>query len=215
MKKCPQGVICVENISFFILAIIFLIVLYLFYINRTIYPDDKDRIVIKETDNNFINKWIGNWMPSWPYNNLPNDILRNPYAPPLRDERYFIPPVGVTGTYIPPGAIPINLSTNVGAVDTNYRQIGILTPLNGNSKDNILPLMGKPLFTNRDKWNYFSTSNQHNNVKLPISKNGKSCTNEYGCDRLDNGDTIYLEGVNEPYKVTVYDNDTIKYLPFV
>jgi len=215
MKKCPQGVICIENISFFILAIIFLIVLYLFYINRTIYPHDKDRIIIKETDNNFINIWVGSWIPSWPYNNLSNDILRNPYAPPLRDERFFLPPVGVTGQYIPSGTIPINISTNVGAVDTNYRQLGILTPLNGSSKDNILPLMGKPLFTNRDKWNYFSTSNQHNNVKLPVSRNGKSCTNEYGCDRLDNGDTIYLEGINEPYRVTVYDNDTIKYLPFI
>ena len=29
------------------------------------------------------------------------------------------------------------------------------------------------------------------------------------------GDTVYIEGINEPYKITVYDNDTIKYLPFV
>ncbi len=29
------------------------------------------------------------------------------------------------------------------------------------------------------------------------------------------GDTIYIEGLNEPYKVTMYDNDTIKYLPFI
>lgn len=216
MKKCPQGVICIENISMFFLISIILIVFYLFYMNKNFHTTtEKERVIIKETDNDWVNKWVGNWIPSWPYNNLENDVLRNPYAPPLRDERYFMPPVGLTGTYIPPRAIPINVSTNVGAVDTNYRQMGILTPLNGSSKDNILPLMGKPLFTNRDKWNYFSTSNQHNNVKLPVSRSGKSCTNEYGCDRLDNGDTIYIEGINEPYKVTIYDNDTIKYLPFV
>jgi hypothetical protein len=58
-------------------------------------------------------------------------------------------------------------------------------------------------------------SNQHNNVKLPISRNGRSCTNEYGCDKLYNGDTVYIDGVNEAYKITVYDNNTIKYLPFV
>ena len=34
--------------------------------------------------------------------------------------------------------MPINVSTNIGAVDTNYRQMGIITPLNGVSKDNIL-----------------------------------------------------------------------------
>jgi len=148
------------------------------------------------------------WGISWPYT---NDPLLNPYSPPLRDERYFVP--GFNG--IPPASVPINISTNVGAVDTNYRQIGILTPMNGQTKDNILPLMGKPLFTNRDKWNYYTTSNQHNNVKLPISRNGKSCTNEYGCDRLYNGDTVYIEGINEAYKITIYDSDTIKYLPYL
>ena len=129
------------------------------------------------------------------------DILRNPYAPPLRDERIFAASV-----------VPINVSTNVGAVDTSYRQMGILTPTN--TKGSILPLMGRPVFTNRDKWQYYTMSDQNNSVKLPISRNGKSCTNEYGCDRLFNGDTIYIEGLNEAYRVTIYDNDTIKYLPF-
>jgi hypothetical protein len=142
---------------------------------------------------------------------LPSDPLLNPYAPPLRDERYFIP--GFNG--VPMGAVPINVSTNIGVVDTSYRQLGILTPSNGSSKDNIIPLMGRPLFTNRDKWQYYSTSNQHNNVKLPVSRSGKSCTNEYGCDKLYNADTVYIEGSNEVYRVTIYDNDTIKYLPFV
>jgi hypothetical protein len=145
------------------------------------------------------------------HNNRENDVLLNPYIPPLRDERYLVPSLN----YIPPGAVPINISTNVGAVDTNYRQVGILTPLNSSSKDSILPLMGRPLFTNRDKWQYYTISNQHNNVKLPVSKGGRSCTNEYGCDKIYNGDSIYIEGVNDAYKVTVYDNDVIKYLPFV
>jgi len=214
MKKCPPGVICIENVSLFFIVICFFIIGYLIYANirsNNIVVNNKpsEKIVIKESERE--NKWFNGFFPSWPYNNLPNDVLLNPYAPPLRDERYFIP----STTYIPPGSIPINISTNVGAVDTSYRQLGILTPLNGKSKDNILPLMGRPLFTNRDKWNYYTTSNQHNNVKLPVSRNGRSCTNEYGCDRLFNGDTVYIDGANETYKVTIYDNDTIKYLPFV
>jgi hypothetical protein len=173
--------------------------------NKNIVVNNKpsEKIIIKDTQRENYG-----WGLSWPYT---NDPLLNPYSPPLRDERYFIP--GFNG--IPPASVPINISTNVGAVDTTYRQVGILTPVNGKSKDNILPLMGKPLFTNRDKWNYYTTSNQHNNVKLPISRNGKSCTNEYGCDRLYNGDTVYIEGINEAYKITIYDNDTIKYLPYL
>lgn len=211
MKKCPPGVICVENFSLLFVVIGFSIVFYLIYSagsrqNVVVNSNPSEKIVFKDTRRENIG-----WYPSWPYTNLPSDPLLNPYAPPLRDERYFIP--GFNG--VPPGAVPINISTNVGAVDTTYRQMGILTPTNGSSKDSILPLMGRPLFTNRDKWQYYSTSNQHNNVKLPISRAGKSCTNEYGCDKIYNGDTVYIEGVNEAYRVTIYDNDTIKYLPFV
>ena len=215
MKKCPPGVICVENYSMFFIIICVVIIVYLIYSNMNgqsivVNNNPSEKLVIKDTQRENIG-WFGGLMPSWPYNNLPSDPLLNPYAPPLRDERYFIPRFGMA----PPGAVPINVSTNIGAVDTAYRQLGILTPLNGKSKDNILPLMGRPLFTNRDKWNYYSTSNQHNNVKLPVSRAGRSCSSEYGCDKLYNGDTVYIEGINEPYKITVYDNDTMKYLPFV
>ena len=218
MKKCPPGVICVENYSMFFFIICIAIIVYLIYNNvqgQNIIVNNRpsEKIVIKDTqrENVGVRSWFGSFMPSWPYNNLSSDPLLNPYAPPLRDERYFVH--GFNS--IPTGAIPINISTNVGAVDTTYRQLGILTPTNGTSKDNIIPLMGRPLFTNRDKWQYYSTSNQHNNVKLPVSRAGRSCTNEYGCDKLYNGDTVYIEGANETYRVTMYDNDTIKYLPFV
>jgi hypothetical protein len=177
-----------------------------------VHNNPSEKIVVRDSDRERPPVFFGGMFPSWPYNNVPNDVLLNPYSPPLRDERYFMPEMRGLA---PPGAVPINISTNVGAVDTNYRQIGILTPLHGSSKDSILPLMGRPLFTNRDMWNYYTTSNQHNNVKLPISKGGRSCTNEYGCNRLFSGDTVHLEGVGEPYKVTMYDSDTIKYLPFL
>jgi hypothetical protein len=165
------------------------------------------------TNNNitFENKRDGlfsSFLPSWPYNNLQKDVLLNPYDAPYKDERYFV-------QNIPVNAVPINVSTNVGAVDTTYRQMGIITPLNGASKDNILPLMGRPLFTNRDKWQYYTISNQHNNVKLPISFKGRSALTDYGVDKIYNGDTIYVEGYNDAFKVTIYENDTIKYLPFI
>jgi hypothetical protein len=219
MKKCPPGVICVENYSMFFFIICLFIIVYLIYNNMrgqniTVNNKSSEKIVIKDTqrENQGIGSFFGGLMPSWPYTNFgTQDPLLNPYAPPLRDERYFIP--GFNG--VPLGAVPINISTNIGAVDTAYRQLGILTPSNGSSKDSIIPLMGRPLFTNRDKWQYYSTSNQHNNVKLPVSRSGRSCTNEYGCDKLYNGDTVYIEGSNEVYKVTMYDNNIIKYLPFV
>ena len=215
MKKCPPGVICIENYSMFFIVICLVILIYIIY--TTIFKQSivvnnspSEKIVIKDTirEND---GWFGGWIPSWPYTNLPSDPLLNPYAPPLRDERYFIP--RFPSRAVPPGAVPINISTNIGAVDTQYRQLGIMTATN--TKGKIIPLMGRPLFTNRDKWQYYTMSDQNNSMKLPVSRNGRSCTNEYGCDKLYNGDTVYIEGINEPYRITMYDNDTIKYLPFI
>jgi hypothetical protein len=213
MKKCPPGVLCIENMTLAFIALSLLLILYFIYsiikapvsskTNVTLDNHITEKVVIQEPVP--IRRRGFELLPSYPYNNLPGgpgDVLLDPYAPPLSDDRYFVP----LST-----AIPINVSTNIGAVDTNYRQVGILTPLN--SKGKILSLMGRPLFVNRDKWQYYTISDQHNNVKLPVSRAGRSCTNEYGCDKLYNGDTIFVEGYNEAFKVTIYDNDTIKYLP--
>lgn len=222
MKKCPPGVICVENVTLFLLFIILLVLGVFIYINsnKNVTFNDTENITIennRQASSPLVTGLFGGFLPSWPYNNLPNivqkDVLLNPYAAPYRDERYFVPEI--TSKLTMQRTVPINISTNIGAVDTTYRQMGIITPLNGASKDNILSLMGRPLFTNRDKWQYYTISNQHNNVKLPISFKGKSALNDYGVDKIFDGDTIYVEGYNEPFKVTVYENDTIRYLPFV
>jgi len=210
MKKCPPGVICIENITIFVLFIIIAIVGYIAYKNATTTINTEVEINQHPNSTGYLS-----WLPSYPYNNLPSDIpkdvLLNPYAPPYKDERYFVPELNM----IPRGAVPVNMSTNVSAVDTTYRQLGILTPLNGGSKDNILPLMGRPLFTRRSLWQYYTISNQHNNVKLPLSVKGKSALSEYGVDEIYSGDTVYIEGYNDAFKVTMYDNDTIRYLPAI
>lgn len=204
MKKCPPGVICVENVSFCLLCIILLVIGFFIYMNFKNNTNNTNNITFENKRDGL----FSNFLPSWPYTNIQKDVLLNPYDAPYKDERYFV-------QNIPVNAVPINISTNVGAVDTTYRQMGIMTPLNGVSKDNILPLMGRPLFTNRDKWQYYTISNQHNNVKLPISFKGRSALNDYGVDKIYNGDTIYVEGYNDAFKVTIYENDTIKYLPFI
>ena len=204
MKKCVSRVICVENVTLFLLFIISLVLVSFIYSNSNSKSITINNDINKDVSNN--SGWLNNFLPSWPYNNLSRDVLLDPYAAPYRDERYLVPIKNM---------VPINVSTNIGSVDTTYRQMGIITPLNGASKDNILSLMGRPLFTNRDKWQYYTISNQHNNVKLPITFKGKSALNDYGVDKIFDGDTIYVEGYNEAFRVTVYENDTIKYLPFV
>jgi hypothetical protein len=208
---------------FFILIVVF-IVIYLIYVSlKPVNVNNNHKIVIQERqDERNYNSGGGGpgfgaglfglfTRPNYAYSNLPGDVLMNPYVPPLRDERYLVPELAIA----PPGRVPINISTNPGAVDTAYRQMGILTPLNGSSADKILPLMGRPLFTNRDKWQYYTMSDQNNSVKLPIKFKGRNASNEYGVDKIYNGDVVYVEGYQKAFKVTEYENDTIKYLPFI
>jgi hypothetical protein len=106
----------------------------------------------------------------------------------------------------------VSVPTNVNFVNADYRQVGILTPTHGDNKNKILPLFGRPLYSSRSKWQYYSMSNQNHVVKLPIRVKGKSGTTDYGVDELFSGDHVFVEGYNDGFKVTMYENDTIRYL---
>lgn len=200
VKKCPPGVFCIENFTLFSLFIIFIISFLIIY-KQIKYNNTQSIVKLNIPTLNNVNRIT---KPIYTYNDDKEDILLNPYVPPLKDDRY----ISIVGD---PRGVPINVSTR--AVNTSYRQVGILTRINGN--ETILPLMGRPLYTNRDKWQYYTMSDKNNMIKLPISYNGKSCMNEYGCDSLYNGDNVYVEGYNDAFKVTVYDNNIAEYIPFI
>lgn len=203
MRKCPKGMICFQNLATISILIILFIVGFFIYSNM---KNNNSNIKNNNQNNNPNNE---NFKQINIINPSPLDPMDSPYSPPFRNDGYF------TSIPINVPVVPINQPTNISAVNISYRQLGILTPTNQTSKDNILPLMGRPLFTSRQKFQYYTVSNQHNNVKLPISVNGKSGLDEYGVDELFDGDTIYVEGYDDVFKVTKYDNGTMRYLPLV
>jgi hypothetical protein len=133
------------------------------------------------------------------------DVLFNAYAPPEKTDEIKVNSCRGGGV-----GVPINISTS--AVDADYRQVGILK-FNENGEDKILPLLGRPLFTSRDKWQYYTLSER--NIKLPITHNGKNGTNEYGCDNIYSGDVVNVDGYGKNFKASIYENMHHKYLPFV
>lgn len=228
MKKCPKGWICIQNISLVILLILIIIIIYLFIVNNKFNNISKNnfnnilsnipRNIPRNINYNNSNYTLETQLDTQLYKQINNqnqeDVLLNPYSAPLKNTNYFLKTI-FTNNINPISTIPININSNIGALDISFRQLGILTPLSSPNKDNILPLMGRPLFTNRHKFQYYTISNQHNNVKLPISVKGKSGLNEYGVDELFNNDRVYVEGYNDVFKVTIYDNSTMKYIPFI
>ena len=194
MKKCQPGVICIENMTLIIILFITCLLFIYFY-----KSEGEKRMSIVQS---------GPWFET-------KDVLRNPYEPPLSDDSPMTFPPNSHSHPHPVRRVPINISTNPGAVDTSYRQVGILTPNHSKDKNRIIPLMGRPLFVSRNKWQYYTMTDKTNSIKLPVLYKGRSCTNEYGCDELMGGEHIYVEGYDEAFKVTKYDNDTIRYIPFL
>jgi hypothetical protein len=179
-KKCIPGVLCIENMTLFILFFIVVVLLYLHFKQQSQPVSQPQVVVIKD---------LGG-----PQNTLmtppQNDMLLQP--PDLQFR----------------GAIPVNIESR--GPPSAYTQVGILT----REKDLILPLMGRRLM--RDKMQYYTISNTGNmNTKLPISKNGKSCTGEYGCDEIYNGDTVYVEGYSDTFRATIYENSRFNYIPYL
>ena len=195
-KRCPPGVICIENMTVsFVIIIVIIVSVLMFKLSNN--NDQSSTTVIPSFNIPSFN------IPS--FNILPNNPLSNPYDPPLRDNSVF------TTNSSDPRGIPININTR--AVDAEYRQVGILTRSNG--PEMILPLMGRPLYVSRDKWNFYTMKDSNTMVKLPVTFKNKSCTNEYGCDNLYNGDVVYVEGYNDTFKVTMYDNQVMRYIPYL
>jgi len=95
-----------------------------------------------------------------------------------------------------------------------YRQVGILIP--ESEEQIVLPLMGRPILTRRDTWQYYAISNQHNNVRLPIIVRGREATNEYGVDKIYKGDRcIIVEGQRGKFRANIYDEINNNYVPTV
>jgi hypothetical protein len=198
------------KIIIILLVCILLFILYkLFIVNTNLTNQDS-----VNTTTSSQNKQIPSFIQYANGNIWPPDILNNKYAAPLKDNRY---------TPALPN-IPINIPTNIGYVTTAYRQLGILSPMHtlstssssSYSKNELLILMGRPLYVNRNKWQYYAISDQRNGIKLPISIQGRDALNEYGVNELYNQDIVYVKGYNSKYRIDMYEQDNNpQYIPVV
>jgi len=213
-KKCPANTICIENYTFLFFGIIILGVLLLFYINKGKNNNNLSNensyfsnIVYKNNINNYDNDLQTKDNPTTNFiKNNDNSVLLNPHTPPLKKTEAYL---YREKDYI--RKMPINIKTQ--AFDSEYSQIGILTRVNGD--ETILPLMGKKINIGRDKWNYYTMNDKNNMIKLPIKYKNKKCMGDIGCDNIYTGDLVEVEGYNDIFKATIYENDSFQYIPYL
>ena len=91
MKKCPPGLICINNYIIGIIIIVLMLFIFTYgHFNQTIVLHNHPTSTTNNSSNNGLipNGLIPNGLmpngliPSYPYT---NDVLLNPYTPPLRD----------------------------------------------------------------------------------------------------------------------------------
>jgi hypothetical protein len=205
-KKCIPGVICIENMTLFLLFVVMMVLAYLYYAYfakvMNMPPDALYAQQYQHTMPSVVIQQAPVAVPHLaPISTRIQDPLMDPYSPPVK----------MDPTYVAAG-LPINVPTR--GFPSNYSQIGILTR-NGRG-DLILPLMGRRSINGGNKKQYYTMSNSGNfSAKLPVSVNGKSCTSEYGCEEISNGDIVYVEGYSDTFRATVYENGLFSYIPFL
>ena len=207
-KKCIPGLFCVENMTLFMLFVVFTMVMYLY------------AQMLRSGDGLFGTKVVvvsANSLGShaYPADYDGPDIFNDARVPPLKmeDSRLRTMPSSAP----PRGSSAINVRTRPSSSNEEYSQLGILTRKSrGEDGDKIiLPLFGRNSDTSRDKHQYYTMSNTGSvSTKLPVSVSGKSCTSERGCDEIISGDMVYVEGYGNVFKATVYENALYRYLPF-
>lgn len=129
---------------------------------------------------------------------------------PERIQMHEIPEIPIEmPKRISPG-IPINISTR--GEEQIYRQIGIL---HNNDNSKILPLFGKATWRGSSKFLYYTQTDRFVSVNLPVYKNNKNCSLEYGCDELYDKDLVTVPQLNEEFIVTIYPVNSPRYIPYI
>ena len=111
---------------------------------------------------------------------------------------------------LPIRGVPINIRTR--GSPTEYQQMGILT--NTSDSNDVRPLYGRQTYQGSNQWNYYSSLDSNLSTKIPIFKATNKCTDERGCQEINEGDNITIGNISATqYTFTKYSNDDYRYIP--
>ena len=92
-----------------------------------------------------------------------------------------------------------------------YDRVGFLQDPDDPNK--LQELFGRPTYPNSNNWNYFVKSDQYHQIPIPVTMNGKNCTDETGCTELNNQESINL--FDKQHTATIYKPEPYYYNPYV
>ena len=88
-----------------------------------------------------------------------------------------------------------------------YQQVGILL---GGAET--LPLYGKESLTRRNQWHYYTATPGFQIYPLPISKDGRDCMEDIGCNEFYGNETVSVTGKDGvDYQSKIYRTENFPY----
>ena len=115
-------------------------------------------------------------------------------------------PPDLRGAMIPPGAVPINVSTR--GLPQAYQQMGIIK-----SGEQLLPLYGRQTAYRSDRYNYYTRTDTYNPIQLPVRFQRRDCMDSIGCEEMFGGENVSISGIGKEGRVEVYKFDGPTYIP--
>ena len=88
----------------------------------------------------------------------------------------------------------------------NFQQVGLLT-----SESETLPLYGKESQTRRNQWHYYTTTPGEQMYSLPVTSNGRDCTEDIGCQELYGNEELTVMGRDPVYQAKIYRTEQFPY----
>jgi hypothetical protein len=180
-KKCPRGFVCTDTSTIWLVVLLIAAgVAVVLWLNRSAVPAPQPQpqpkvIVVQQ--------------PAPP----PASVVRPDLFPePVRRYGNVIPALASRGMAGP------------------YQQVGILTQQGGSSGSaapdrTILPLYGRELDSRRGRWNYYTRTDGHNPVQVPVRVKNRVCDDDTnGCDEVYSDDSVHVPALGRSFTATVY-----------
>ena len=233
-KSCPLGFICFNmNIIIYIILIVivifFLVNHYIrqssYIVKQTINTKNQERPSpqsssksstqeIKQSLDNIkdIQEILLDKQDEQQTRNLFRRRIHDPLEPPERTYQHRYRP-----SHDIRRGVRINIKTR--GEEPDYQQIGVLIEKDPaeNKEPKMLPLFGKRTYRGSQKWNYYTSTDQYNQLKIPVqlAQNTKNCTDEYGCKEIDTQDGVWVPAYQKNFNVEIYSLDSPKYIPYL
>ena len=150
----------------------------------------------------------------------PTIINPDPRFSPLPPEQSYSVPPDIRGQPLPAGLGAVAVNVNTRGYPSAFQQMGVLTAPGGSETSaspnrTILPLFGRSIDGNRNRWNYYTRTDGINPIQLPLQYKRRNCDDDNGCDEIMDGDSIGVPVLGQSYNATIYRYSTPRYLPVI